>query len=330
MAVTAARHAILTPMLVPDPDNIRIAMLGWVDDNHHPYSWSAILNGNFDDEAMAACGNPALHQYLSDNRAALGIDGARITHVWADDRERAIHLSRAGLIPHVVDRPEDVIGRVDAVLIPTDRGHEHLERARPFIEAAIPVLIDKPLTDREDHLRQFVRWHDEGRPFMSCSGLRYSEYFAACRARLHEVGALRLITGAICKRWESYGIHLAEGVYPFLEPGGWLTAANTGSPGADIVHARHASGVDVVFAVVRDVGGISLSFVGTEGSLTTEHRSNFASFRIMLGKFVEYLRTGQPPFPFEQTVELMQLIIAGIRSRDQHGRAVALDLIKVR
>jgi hypothetical protein len=313
--------------LVKNPDDIRIAMLGWVDDNHHPYSWSAIFNGDYDDAAMAACGCPGVHDYLAANRHALGIEGARVTHVWADDPDRAVHLSRASFIPHVVERPEDVIGQIDAVLIPTDKGYEHLERARPFIEAGIPLLIDKPLTDREDHLRQFVRWHEEGKPFMSCSGLRFSEYFKACRDRLHEVGELRVISSAICKSWEAYGIHIAEGVYPFLEPGGWLSAANTGTAKAGIVHARHASGVEVVFMVMENIGVVPLTVVGTEGWLTAEHKVNFVSFKIMFGKFVEYLRTGTMPFPFEQTVELMKLIIAGIRSREEGGRTVMLSEI---
>lgn len=31
--------------LVKDPAEIRLAMLGMLEDNGHPYSWSAIING---------------------------------------------------------------------------------------------------------------------------------------------------------------------------------------------------------------------------------------------------------------------------------------------
>lgn len=314
-------------MLVRNPDDIRIAMLGWVDENHHPYSWSAIFNGDFDDAEMSRCGCPPVAEYLAANRAALGIPGAKVTHVWADDPERAAHLGRSSLIPHVVDRPEDVIGQVDAVLIPTDIGHEHLERTRPFIEAGIPLLVDKPLADREDHLRQFVRWHDQGKPFISASCLRYSEYYQSCLARLDEIGDLRVMMGSICKRWEAYGIHLAEGIYPFLTPGGWISATNTGEPGAEVVHARHADGVDVVFAVGTGYVGLPLTVVGTKGFLTASHEVNFQSFKVLFTKFVEYLRTGVEPFPFSETVELIKLIIAGNRSREEGGRRVMLSEI---
>ena len=42
---------------------------------------------------------------------------------------------------------------------------------------------------------------------------------------------------------------------------------------------------------------------------------------------IEYLRTGRLPFAFEETVELMKIIIAGIRSRDEGGRVVRLQEI---
>ncbi len=46
--------------LVANPDNIRLAMLGMVDGNGHPYSWSAIINGRYDAQVMADCGFPVI------------------------------------------------------------------------------------------------------------------------------------------------------------------------------------------------------------------------------------------------------------------------------
>src|SRR5207247_2656290 len=108
------------------------------------------------------------------------------------------------------------IGGVDAVIIATDLGHEHLARARPFIEAGLPVFIDKPLTDRVDHLRQFDAWQRAGHAILSTSCLRYAREYAAARERLPDLGPLRLITMSMAKTWERYGIHALEGVYPFL------------------------------------------------------------------------------------------------------------------
>ena len=46
----------------------------------------------------------------------------------------------------------------------------------------------------------------------------------------------------------------------------------------------------------------------------------FFAFKAQLAAFVDYLRTGARPFPFAETVELMKLVIAGIRSRGEGGR----------
>ena len=53
----------------------------------------------------------------------------------------------------------------------------------------------------------------------------------------------------------------------------------------------------------------------------------FFAFKTQLEAFIGYLRTGSHPFPFSETVELMQLVIAGILSREQGGREVALSEI---
>jgi predicted dehydrogenase len=319
--------------LVPDPGNIRLAMLGMVDGNGHPYSWSAIINGRYDRAAMADCGFPSIPQYLgAEPPEHLGIPGAQVTHVWCDDPAEAIKVAKAACIPHVAKRPEDVIGAVDAVVIPTDRGWEHVERARPFVEAGLPLLIDKPLCDRIEDLRQFVAWHRQGKAFLSTSAMRYAKEFAAARERMAEaVGQPRLMTITTPKSWERYGIHALEAVYPLLAPGGWISVANTGSESANIVHARHADGVDVVLAAVADMYGAfaKLNVYGTAGSLAAALEDTFYAFKRQLVAFVDYLRTGEPPVPFAETVELMKIIIAGVRSRQEAGRTVRLDEIQL-
>jgi predicted dehydrogenase len=237
-------------------------------------------------------------------------------------------VARAARIPHVVARPEDVIGEVDAVVIPTDKGHEHLDRARPFIEAGLPVFIDKPLVDREDHLRQFAAWVREGKPILSSSAMRYSVDYVALRKRLDEVGDVRFASITTPKTWERYGIHALEGIYPFFGPG-FLSARNTGTIDRNIVHLKHACGADVVIAAHNDMYGAFgiLEICGTKGVLTARPSDTFTTFKTQLETFVAFLKTGEPPFPFEETIELMKIIIAGIRSRKEDGREVALDEI---
>ncbi len=317
--------------LVKDPHHIKLAVVGMVESNGHPYSWSAIFNG-FDPDVMAKCPYPVIPQYLNAQPPKeIGIEGVQVTHIWCDIPADAEQVAQAAKITHVVERPEDVIGEVDAVIIPTDKGWEHFERARPFIDADLPVFIDKPLTDRADHLREFVRWYREGRAFLSSSCMRYCKEYAALDERLGEVGKLCLITMTTAKSWERYGIHALEGVYPFLPAGGWESVTNTGTETANIVHLRHTCGTNVVLASIADMlGGFGyLNLHGTKGSVSAKFEDTFYAFKAQLMDFVDYLRTGNRPFPFEETIEQMQIIISGIRSREQHGKRVVLSEIDI-
>src|SRR5690606_24934269 len=121
-------------------------------------SWSAMFNG-YDPEEMASCPFPGIPAYLNkEPKDTLQIKGARVTHIWTDVPQDAVRISRASLVPHIVEKPEDVIGEVDAVIVATDKGYEHVERCRPFIEAGLPVFVDKPLVDNETDLQTFNRW----------------------------------------------------------------------------------------------------------------------------------------------------------------------------
>src|SRR5215471_8384078 len=56
----------------------------------------------------------------------------------------------------LVEKPEEMLGKVDGVLIESVDGSVHLERARPFIEAGIPTFIDKPFTSSLAAARELV------------------------------------------------------------------------------------------------------------------------------------------------------------------------------
>jgi predicted dehydrogenase len=307
---------------------LQLAMLGMVDGNGHPYSWSAIFNG-YDREEMAKCPFPVIPAYLGkEPSSSFGILGAKVTHIWTDDPADAERVARAAFIPNVLARPEEAIGHVDAVIIPTDKGHEHVNRARPFVEAGLPVFIDKPLVDSAADLRTFMEWIAEGKSVLSSSCLRYAKEYMPYRASTRELGEVRLATITTPKSWERYGIHALEGIYPVLGPG-FISARNTGTAERNIVHFKHENGADVVVAAVDDLYGAFgvLTLYGTAGHVEVAFADTFYAFKKQLEGFIHYLLSGVPPFPFSETVELMKMVIAGIQSLEEKGREVFLDEI---
>ncbi|MEO7599057.1 MAG: oxidoreductase [Opitutus sp.] len=317
--------------LVKDPGNIRLAMIGCTPGNGHPYSWSAMFNGYNRAAMTAECPFPGIPQYLNKEPAStIPIPGATVTHICCvgGGGFTAEHVAKCSLIPQIVDHPTDVIGEVDAVIIATDIGSEHVARARPFIEAGVPLFIDKPLTDNAPDLEIFRGWVDQGRPLMSSSSMRYTKEFMPYRHSTRELGELRFVSITTPKSWEAYGIHALEAVYPILGPG-FISARNTGSFERNIVHLKHTCGADVIVVASSDMSGSfgCLQLCGTAGKVQLASGDSFFAFKAQLAAFIEYLRTGKHPFPFSETVELMQLVIAGIRSRTQDAREVFLSEI---
>ncbi len=233
---------------------LRLAMIGMIEGNGHPYSWSAIING-YNAAEMAHCPFAAIPVYLGKQPLeTMRIHGARVTHVWTDDPADAPKVAAASLIQNVVAQPEDVIGQVDAVVIATDDGNDHVRRVQPFIEAGLPVFIDKPMAINVADLRQFTQWHREGKIMLSTSGMKYAPEMRLTEAQRAHLGDLRWITSFTCKTWERYGIHALEAVQPLLGPGFISVQAHTDA-GGDVMHITHRSGVKLTIGALHDAYG---------------------------------------------------------------------------
>ena len=315
-----------------DRAEIRLAMLGATPGNGHPYSWSAMFNG-YDRELMTAeCPYAGIPEYLNKQpEDTLTIPGAKVTHICntGESDFPAEHAAKCSLIPKVVKDPTDVIGEVDAVIIATDIGSEHVERARPFVEAGLPLFVDKPMVDNVEDLATFNEWVRAGKPILSSSSMRYVKEFAPYRMSTHNLGELRYVSITTAKKWETYGIHALEAVYPIIGPG-FESARNTGTYERNVVHFKHERGIDLVVVASKDMLGAFgvLTLCGTKGNDQLNSMDSFFSFKSQLETFISYLRTGERPFPYEETEELMRMVIGGIVSREKGGAEVQLkDLL---
>ena len=310
---------------------LSIGILGMTEGNGHPYSWSAMYN-DFDKKYMDNCPFAGIPAYLNKQpKSTIGIPGAHITYVCCNNRADAEDVARCSNVAHVVDKPEDMIGHVDAVICATDIGAEHIERCTPFIEAGLPMFIDKPMVDNEEDLRKFVHMRDMGAHFISSSSMRYVKSAVPYHKHHDELGKLMYICQPMCKKWETYGIHALENIFPLLGLG-FESIQNTGTLERNMLHIVHREGCDIHIPLSAGMYGAFkyCLLVGSVESKAVSTSDSYYSFKKQLDLFVRYLRTGQEPFPFEETVELMKLVIGGIRSREEGGRVVRLDEIRER
>lgn len=306
-------------------DIVRLGVIGLSEGNGHPYSWSTIINGDYDAAAMEQCGYPVIPVYLRANRSTLGIDGARVTHVWTQDRARSAHVAKASHIETVCDRLEDMIGCVDAVLLARDDPEQHVAMAKPFIEAGVPIFIDKPLAFSRKDLDWFAEQHAAGRFIMSCSAMRYSSGVQAARVELPAIGDIELVVAVGTKDLRKYAIHYLEGMFALLGDPRAVSVRHISGAGKDILLIEFESGTLATMHVFMDMAPAGeLNVYGRKGALKVDHGGTYPMFRASLDEAIRSFRAGRPRLDFEITRNLISTLVGAHESLESGGRTISL------
>ena len=302
----------------------RVAIIGHSEGNGHPFSYSSIING-YSDTGLAKSGWTGIYDYVRRRHGSeFGIDGLTITHAWTQDQDVTEKLCAACVIPNAVSNRQKLLGAVDAVIIARDDYETHFEMSRPFLEAGMPVFIDKPLSLEVSELRFFKPYVESGQ-LMSCSGMRYARELDEPRAGLSAYGELKLIRGAIVLSWEKYGVHLLDAA---------LGVATANPVAVQMLPAKHASAVvrlnDGVLIQIDSLGECArtfrIEFFGTQRIGVFEITDNFSMFRRMLWEFSRSIRTGRPAIPPERTLEIMRVLIAGRIARNENREVLLSEI----
>lgn len=295
------------------------------DGNAHPYSWSAIINGQFDGAEIESVGYPAVSAYLQANQDTLGIPGAQVTHIWCQEKEIADSIAKSSKIKHVAPRLEDMVGEVDAIILARDDPESHRGIAEPFIEAQIPVFIDKPMAYSRQDLSWFADQVKRGRFVMSSSSMRYASECRALKQRLVSMGTIELVTAVGKRDWQKYGIHLLEAAFAILGDPSAESVQHIGELGREIVHVRLSMGLDITLHLYNTITGtFQLSFFGQHGWERVEIHNSYSMFRDNMIEFVRSVNEGKPRLDFYKTYQLIDIIISADESRRQGGKRIYL------
>jgi hypothetical protein len=224
----------------------------------------------------------------------------------------------------LVDKPEDMIGKVDGMLIESVEGGVHFERAKPFLEAGLPCFIDKPFTCGLDDARKIVELADKKKaPVFSSSSLRYAPdvvQFMADDKRGKVLGVLSYGPAPLHERNPGlyhYGVHPVEVLYAVM------------GPGCQRVTCTQEKNVDVVTGQWQDgrVAGVRgqrpespYGFVAfTDKGVKHVPIDTKLIYRELLKKIVEFFDKKKAPVEPAETVEIMSFIEAALKSAYNHG-----------
>ena len=293
--------------------------------NAHPYSWSAIINGVFKGDEISKVGYPVVSDYLQANKDTLGLPGVEVVYVWSQDREISESIARATNILHIADRPEELIGQVDAVILSRDDAENHVEMAKPFIDAGVPLFIDKPLCCTKKDLDYFATEAGKGRFIMSCSSMRYANESRSAKAELKSLGPLALITAVGKKDWIKYGVHMIEAIFSILDDPRPVKVTNAGKKGQSIVSIEFENGLLAVVHLFMDIAPtFQISLFGRERWRLIEIKNSYSMFRDNIIEFIRSVQEGKPRIPFSITEQIIHVLIGAEESFQQGGKTINL------
>lgn len=304
---------------------IRIGIIGMSAGNAHPYSWSSIINGKFDANEINKAGYPAVSAYLQANIDTLGINAARVTHVWTQDIEISRSIAKSSQIDNVAANLEDMIGNVDAVMLSRDDPQYHVVMAKPFIDAGIPIFIDKPLASIKDDLNYFSQEVAKGKFIMSCSSQRYANECRTAKQELANFGKVELITAVGKKDWIKYGVHLLEGIFALVNDPKAVSVRHIGQDEKDIVHVLFENRLQATVHLFMDITPtFQISVFGQKAWKLIEIKNSYSQFRDTIIEFVRSVEEGKPRLSFHKTDNIIRTLIAAKESLEQGGKSIDL------
>jgi len=235
----------------------------------------------------------------------------------------------------LVDKPSEMIGKVDGMLIEAVDGTVHLERAGPFLEAGVPCYIDKPFTCSVADAKKIVALSDKHKAAVfSSSSLRYApevvEYAADSKAgkllgcSVHGPCSLSPIAVRNAGLFH-YGIHPVEVLYTLM------------GSGCKRVTSIHEKDVDVVTGIWADgrvatvrglrAGASSYGFTAfAEKGIRAVAIGTAYIYRELLKRIVEFFKSGKSPVEPSTMIEVMAFIEAANKSGSNHGAGESLPL----
>jgi len=250
---------------------------------------------------------------------------ADVVALIGDDDAHMAELMELGGIAQRVDDASSLIGSVDALITTNRDGGLHAQYAIPFLDAGVPVWVDKPLARSTRDAKSIIEAAARsGAPLTSYSPLRWVPTVDDLVRIKPELGALQMLTviGPADPASEYggiffYGIHCAD-IAQRIVPGEPTDVQVTRARDTVIIRYR-CDQTDVTLQLVKPDDHRQVPFHCT---LTGRH--GVASTDVALGPgyvvpgietFLGMLDSGKPPVSYEEILRAVSVIEAAYRAR---------------
>jgi len=227
------------------------------------------------------------------------------------------------------DSIRDLAGDVDAILLESVDGRQHLEQFRQIARGK-PVFIDKPFTTSTADAREIIKLADEtSTPIMSCSSLRYAagiwgiveenERVVSCDA----FGPAPILEDYPGLFW--YGIHSVEILFSFMGAG-CKAVRCLPYEDTDVAVGEWNDGRTGIVRGTRFDQRASGCVVHTDAStICAIAQSTPPAYSLMLQRVVEFFKTSVCPINIEETFGIVSFLEAANSSKEQGGKALPTE-----
>ena len=235
-----------------------------------------------------------------------------------------------GMNVEIVDSIEDLLTKVDVVLLESVDGRPHLEQVRPVFAAGKRVFIDKPLAGSlADAVKIAELAKEHNAVWFSCSSMRYGRPATALAAdaTIGEITGCSVYAPGVIEPHHPdlfwYGVHGTEILFTLMGPG-CESVTRVKTDGADLVVGVWKDGRIGTFRGIRegrhDYGA---TLFGTKGIVTSAGAPD--GYGPLVDEICKFFVTGKAPLEPEITLELFAFMEAADESKRTGGGPVRID-----
>lgn len=245
------------------------------------------------------------------------IKNCSIDYVWGETSQLAYDVAASGQIPNIVDSPEDMIGKIDAVVIVHRHCKNHIPAAMPFVEAGLPIFIDKPFCYDVDEGLSFIDiCRAKNLPIASFSVLPLQKSFERMRRRTKLSG--KIVAASIqgtCDINSPYGgifflgVHHVEMAINAFGSDIRSVVLNDGKT-AQTAQLFYDNGLAVTMNLMIGNGykGYAMSIAGTEFTFAQKITFDANLYYTGIKKFTNMFKTSVMPQSYESLIEPIRIL----------------------
>lgn len=229
----------------------------------------------------------------------------------------------------IVDSIDELLEKVDCVLLETNDGNLHLEQAEKVFKSGKRCFIDKPLAASLPQAMAIYELAERyNAKFFTSSTLRYTPRNQELRA-----GSEGKVKGADCfsphtqepthPEYGFYGIHGIETLYTVMGKG-CVAVSRIATQKDHVVVGEWEDGRIGTFRAFLDGTQLYGGTVYTDKNQAVE-AGGYIGYKDLLKEILQFFRTGKEPISREETLEIFAFMRAANLSGERGGERVTIE-----